>query len=279
MIDVLEFEFMRNALLAGLLVSVICGIIGTLVVVNRLVFLSGGIAHAAFGGIGLSFFLGLPVMAVTLCFSFVVALILAGVTLKAKHRSDTIVGVLWAVGMALGVIFLDLTPGYNVDLMSYLFGSILMVTHFDLLVMVVVATMVLLITGYYYQDLLAMSYDEEFARLRNVPVKPLYFLLVCMIALSVVVIIRVVGLILIIALLTIPPYIAEKYVTSLRTMMFFSALLSCLFASSGLLLSYFLNVTSGAAIIMVAAAGFFISLLLDRLFTRRASMISVSMDN
>ncbi|MEE9495215.1 MAG: metal ABC transporter permease [Desulfobacterales bacterium] len=279
MIDVLEFEFMRNALLAGLLVSVICGIIGTLVVVNRLVFLSGGIAHAAFGGIGLSFFLGLPVMAVTLCFSFVVALILAGVTLKAKHRSDTIVGVLWAVGMALGVIFLDLTPGYNVDLMSYLFGSILMVTHFDLLVMVVVATMVLLITGYYYQDLLAMSYDEEFARLRNVPVKPLYFLLVCMIALSVVVIIRVVGLILIIALLTIPPYIAEKYATSLRTMMVFSALLSCLFASSGLLLSYFLNVTSGAAIIMVAAAGFFISLLLDRLFTRRASMISVSMDN
>jgi zinc transport system permease protein len=279
MIDVLEFEFMRNALLAGLLVSVICGIIGTLVVVNRLVFLSGGIAHAAFGGIGLSFFLGLPVMAVTLCFSFVVALILAGVTLKAKHRSDTIVGVLWAVGMALGVIFLDLTPGYNVDLMSYLFGSILMVTHFDLLVMVVVAAMVLLITGYYYQDFLAMSYDEEFARLRNVPVKPLYFLLVCMIALSVVVIIRVVGLILIIALLTIPPYIAERYSTSLRTMMFFSALLSCLFASSGLLLSYFLNVTSGAAIIMVAAAGFFISLLLDRLFTRRASMISVSMDN
>ncbi|MEE8416521.1 MAG: metal ABC transporter permease [Desulfobacterales bacterium] len=279
MIDVLEFEFMRNALLAGLLVSVICGIIGTLVVVNRLVFLSGGIAHAAFGGIGLSFFLGLPVMAVTLCFSFVVALILAGVTLKAKHRSDTIVGVLWAVGMALGVIFLDLTPGYNVDLMSYLFGSILMVTHFDLLVMLVVAIMVLLITGYYYQDFLAMSYDEEFARLRNVPVKPLYFLLVCMIALSVVVIIRVVGLILIIALLTIPPYIAEKYATSLRTMMFFSTLLSCLFASSGLLLSYFLNVTSGAAIIMVAAAGFFISLLLDRLFTRRASMISVSMDN
>lgn len=273
MIDVLEFEFMRNALLAGFLVSVICGIIGTLVVVNRLVFLSGGIAHAAFGGIGLSFFLGLPVMAVTLCFSFVVALILAAVTFKAKHRSDTIVGVLWAVGMALGVIFLDLTPGYNVDLMSYLFGSILMVTQLDLLVMVVVATIVLLITGYYYQDLLAMSYDEEFARLRNVPVKPLYFLLVCMIALSVVVIIRVVGLILIIALLTIPPYIAEKYATSLRTMMLFSALLSCLFASSGLLLSYFLNVTSGAVIIMVAAAGFFISLLLDRLFTRRASMI------
>jgi zinc transport system permease protein len=279
MIDVLEFEFMRNALLAGLLVSVICGIIGTLVVVNRLVFLSGGIAHAAFGGIGLSFFLGLPVMAVTLCFSFVVALILAGVTLKAKHRSDTIVGVLWAVGMALGVIFLDLTPGYNVDLMSYLFGSILMVTQLDLLVMVVVGTMVLFITGYYYQDLLAMSYDEEFARLRNVPVKPLYFLLVCMIALSVVVIIRVVGLILIIALLTIPPYIAEKYARSLRMMMVFSVLLSCLFASSGLLLSYFLNVTSGAAIIMVAAAGFFISLLLDRLVIRRASMSSVSTSN
>ncbi len=141
------------------------------------------------------------------------------------------------------------------------------------------SVMVLFITGYYYQDLLAMSYDEEFARLRNVPVKPLYFLLVCMIALSVVVIIRVVGLILIIALLTIPPYIAEKYARSLRMMMVFSVLLSCLFASSGLLLSYFLNVTSGAAIIMVAAAGFFISLLLDRLVIRRASMSSVSTSN
>ncbi|MFQ5485792.1 MAG: metal ABC transporter permease [Desulfobacterales bacterium] len=272
MIDLLEFEFMRNALLAGLIVSLICGIIGTLVVVNRLVFLSGGIAHAAFGGIGLSFFLNLPVMAVTLGFSFVVAVVMAGVTFKAKHRFDTIVGVLWAVGMALGVIFLDLTPGYNVDMMSYLFGSILMVTHSDIIVMTVVSAMVLFITGYYYQDFLAMSYDEEFARLRNVPVKLLYFLLVCMISLSVVVIIRVVGLILIIALLTIPPYIAEKYAASLRMMMFFSTLLNCLFTSAGLLLSYFLNLTSGAAIIMVAAAGFFLSLLFERLIPRRVSI-------
>ena len=132
MIEALQFEFMRNALAAGLLASVICGIMGTLVVVNRIVFLSGGIAHAAFGGIGLAFFFGWHYMVGTIGFSLVAAVIMAAITFKAKHRADTIIGVIWAVGMAIGIILLDLTPGYNVDLMSYLFGSILTVPAADL---------------------------------------------------------------------------------------------------------------------------------------------------
>ncbi len=269
MFEVLQFEFMRNALMAGLLTSVICGIIGTFVVVNRIAFLAGGIAHAAYGGIGLAFFFGLPYIVGTLGFTLFAAMIMAAVTLKAKDRADTFIGVLWAGGMGLGVLLLDLTPGYNVDLMSYLFGSILAVPKSDLWQMLVMCLSVGLIVIFFYNDFLAMSYDEEFARLRGVPVKGLYFLLIGMIALSIVMIIRVVGLILVIALLTIPPYIAEKYVQSLSMMMLISTLLCCMFTMTGLWLSYIFNLTSGATIIMVAVAAFFISFLMQYLKSRR----------
>jgi len=265
MVEALQLEFMRNALVAGILVSLVCGVIGTLVVVNRIVFLAGGIAHAAYGGIGLAFFMGWPYVAGTTGFSLLAAGVMAAFTLKAKHRTDAMVGVIWAVGMATGVILLDLTPGYHVDLMSYLFGSILAVPVSDLWQMGFISVGVIAIVTWYYNDFLAMSYDDEFARLRNVPVTFLYCLLLGMIAVTVVIIIRVVGLILVIALLTIPPFIAEKFTGSLRAMMAVSAALSCLFTLTGLWLSYSLNLTSGATIILVAAAGFVLSALWGRL--------------
>ena len=264
-------EFMRNAIMAGLLVSLVCGVIGTLVVVNRIVFLAGGIAHAAYGGIGLAFFMGWPYLAGTLGFSLLSAGVMAAATLKARHRADAMVGIIWAVGMAIGVILLDLTPGYHADLMSYLFGSILAAPSSDLWQMGLMATLVIAVVVYYYQDFLAMSYDDEFARLRGVPVTFLYCLLLGMIAVTVVMIIRVVGLILVIALLTIPPFIAEKFTGSLKAMMAASSILSGLFTLVGLWLSYHLNLTSGATIILVAAAGFFIAALLERLKRRRSS--------
>jgi zinc transport system permease protein len=269
MIEALQLEFMRNALAAGILVSLVCGVIGTLVVVNRIVFLAGGIAHAAYGGIGLAFFMGWPYAAGTTGVSLLAAGVMAAVTLKAKHRADAVIGVIWAVGMAAGVILLDLTPGYNVDLMSYLFGSILAVPVSDLWQMGVISVGVIAIVTWYYNDFLAMSYDDEFARLRNVPVTVLYCLLLGMIAVSVVIIIRVVGLILVIALLTIPPFIAEKFTGSLRAMMVISSVLSCLFTLTGLWLSYLLNLTSGATIILVAAAGFLLAAVWGRLKAMR----------
>ncbi|PIP36494.1 MAG: hypothetical protein COS92_08670 [Desulfobacterales bacterium CG07_land_8_20_14_0_80_52_14] len=260
MLDALQLDFFRHAVAVGLLASLLCGLIGTLVVINRLVFLSGGIAHAAYGGIGLSVFLGIPFLAGTLGFALTSAWVMAAITLKAKHRSDTIIGVVWAVGMALGIILIDLTPGYHVDLMSYLFGSILTVTREDLYILSGAGLFVILVVGYFYHDLSSMAFDEEFARLRGVPVEGLYFLLVCMVALSVVLIIRVVGLILVMALMTIPPYIAEGYTASLRSMMLLSVCLSVLFMTAGLYLSFSFNLTSGAAIILTAAVGFFISM-------------------
>ncbi len=265
MLEALQFEFMRNAVLAGIMASVICGVIGSLVVVNRIVFLAGGIAHAAYGGIGLAFFLGIPYFVGIFGFSILVSMIMAAVTLKEKNRADTFIGVIWAVGMALGVILLDLTEGYNVDLMSYLFGSILTVPLSELYVMAGLSVIIIFIVGFYYHDFLAMSYDQEFAQLRGVAVKPLYFLLIAMIALSVVMVIKVVGLILIIALLTIPPFIAERYTNSLLQMILLSGLLSVIFSLTGLWFSYKLNLTSGATIIMVAACAFFLSLSIDQI--------------
>ena len=238
MIEAFQSEFMRNALLAGLLASVACGIIGTLVVVNRIVFISGGIAHASYGGIGLAFFLGIAPLAGAVGFALVIAMIMSAVTLKNKQRADTVVGVLWAVGMALGIIMIDLTPGYNVDLMSYLFGSILAVPRADMLMMALVDLGVLIIVGTLYNSFLAMSFDEEFAMAMGVRVGMLYYVLLGMIALSVIMLIRIVGLVLVIALLTIPPFIAEKFCRSLKAMMVASVFLNFFFSLAGLWFSY-----------------------------------------
>lgn len=264
MIDALQLEFMRNALAAGLLASMICGIMGTFVVVNRIVFLSGGIAHAAYGGIGLAFFLKWPYLPSTIGFSLVAAMVMAAISYTVKHRADTIIGVVWALGMAVGIILLDMTPGYNVDLMSYLFGSILTVPGSDLIIMAIIVVVMLLLVIVYYQDLLAMSYDDEFAKIRGVPVKALYFGLIGMLAITIVLVIKVVGLILVIALLTIPPFIVEKYAKSLAHMMVGSILLGAVFTVTGLWLSYRYNLTSGASIILVAGIAFLIALVVDK---------------
>lgn len=261
MFEALNMEFMQNALMAGVLASMVCGLVGSLVVVNRLVFLSGGVAHASYGGVGLAFMLGLPVLPVTAFFAVLSALIMAWVTMRVRERADTVIGVMWASGMALGIILLDLTPGYNVDLMSYLFGSIMAVPTRDIWFMACLGVAVIAVVLGCYRGFLAMSLDEDFARSRGVPVTFLYFLLVAMIALCVVMIIRVVGLILVIALLTIPPFIAERRSLSLGRMMVISCLLSMVFSIMGLLFSYLLDVSSGATIIAVAACAFFLSFL------------------
>ncbi len=275
MMDVLQFEFMRNAVMAGVLASIICGVIGTLIVVNRLVFLSGGVAHCAYGGVGMAFFFGWPYMIGAVGFSLVAALVMAAVSLRSKQRADTIIGVMWAVGMASGILLLDMTPGYNVDLMSYLFGSILSVPQSELFAMAGIGALIFLLIAYFFKDLLVMSYDEEFALVRGVPVKRLYYMLIGIVAITVVMVVQVVGLILVIALLTIPPYIAEKYTKSLLQMMLLSCCFGMLFTIGGLLISYTYDLTSGAAIIFLAGIVFFLSLLLDRLLLYRKKLVMI----
>lgn len=265
MLEALQYDFMRHALAAGLLVSLLCGVMGALAVVNRLVFLSGGIAHASYGGIGLALYFGLPVLACTFGFALVAALGMALVTLRARHRADTIIGVTWALGMALGVLLVDLTPGYNADLMGYLFGSILAVPTGALWAMAGAVVVVAGFATWFYPELLALSYDEEFARVRGVPVARLYLAMVALLSLAIVLAIQVVGLILVIALLTIPPFILERRSRSLGRLMLGSAGLGALFCVAGLALAYAFDLSSGAAIILVAGVVFFMALGLGRL--------------
>ena len=170
--EALQFEFMRNALIAGILVSIICGVLGTLVVVNRIVFISGGIAHAAYGGIGLGLYLGISPYLGAVFFSVVVSIVMGIASVKVKERADTIIGVMWAIGMALGIIFVELTPGYNVDLMSYLFGSILSVPRADIWYMVCLVVVVLGTVFFFYKEFVALSYDEEFSFVVGILLRP-----------------------------------------------------------------------------------------------------------
>jgi zinc transport system permease protein len=268
MIEALQFEFMRNALLGGILVSIACGVIGTFVVLNRIVFISGGIAHAAYGGIGLGYFLGFDPILGALSFSLASALAMGVVERKTRQRTDTIIGMMWAVGMALGILFLDLSRGYKSDMFGYLFGSILAVPRTDLYIMLGVDVIVVVMAIVFYRELLAISFDETFATVRNVKVTAIYLTLLCMIALTVVMMMRIVGLILVIALLTIPAAIAGQYARDMRTMMLGASVLGVVFTVSGLWLSYALNLTSGATIILAAAGGYVVSLGVSYLLRR-----------
>ena len=258
-IEALQFGFMRNALMAGVLVSIACGIIGTFVVVKRIVFISGGIAHAAYGGIGLGYFLKFNPILGAIVFSVAAALGMGAVQRRTRQRADTVIGVIWAIGMALGVILVDLTEGYKADLMSYLFGSILAVPSSDLLIILVLDLVIIALVVSFYKELLAISFDETFATVENVPVDAIYMILVCMIALTVVMMMRVVGLIMVIALLTMPAAISGQFVKNMKTMMVLASILGVIFTTTGLWLSYFLNLTSGATIILVSGAVYLLS--------------------
>lgn len=260
-LDALQYGFMQRALLAGILVSIACGIIGTYVVIKRVVFISGGIAHAAYGGIGLGYFLGISPTLGAVGFSLLAAFGMGAVQQKTRQRADTVIGAMWAIGMAVGIIFIDLTPGYKADLMSYLFGSILAVPQGDLVMMGVLNLVIVVVVALLYKELLAISFDEDFATVENIPVGWVNALLLGMIALTVVMMMRVVGLIMVIALLTLPAAISAQFVRQMKSMMLLSSLLGMVFTTLGLFLSYFFNLTSGATIILVAGTAYLLSLL------------------
>lgn len=264
----LQFDFMRNALMAGLLVSLAAGIVGVYVVLNRIATLSGGIAHAAYGGVGMAYFFGFDPLIGGALFSLAAALGMNLIQRKTRQRADTLVGVLWAVGMAIGIIFVDRAPGYKVDLMSFLFGSLLAVSPQDIYIILALDVVVLVTVAAFYRELLAISYDETFATVRGIPVGAISLILTALIALTVVMLMRVVGLILVIALLTLPAAIANLIARNMRQMMALASLLGAAFTLIGLWLSYQYNLTSGAVIILVAAAAYLGALLVRRVLAR-----------
>jgi zinc transport system permease protein len=262
MIDaLLHYPFMQRALVAGILAAVACGIIGTYVVVKRMVFISGGISHASFGGIGLGYYLTQYISWMTpvygaLIFTLFSALGMGTFIRKTRLSEDTTIGIMWAVGMALGIIFIGLTPGYTPDLFSYLFGSILTVTTSDLIMMAILDVIIIAIVLSLYKELLAISFDQEFGTSLGLPTQRLYLILLCLIALTVVLLIRVVGIILIIALLTIPAATARQHTHNLTKMMLLSIVFGIVAVLGGLWISYELDLASGATIILLSAAIF-----------------------
>jgi zinc transport system permease protein len=250
----LAYEFVRNALYAGLLASVLCGVVGTFVVVKRLVFLGGGISHAAFGGLGICYYYGLEPRLGAAAVAMLSALVLGGRREGRTRSADAAIGVLWAVGMALGIVFLHRTPGYAPSLMTYLFGNILTVRRSDVLLTLGLVTAVVALLALFFKELVAVAFDEEFAAVQGVAVGAVRVLLLVVTALSVVFLIQLVGIILVMALLTIPPIVSLMLVRSFGAVMLLSTLLGALMTVGGLALSYLLDVPSGPAIVLLGAA-------------------------
>src|SRR5512136_457969 len=210
-LDFLQYDFMRNALLAGLAAAVLCGIIGIYVILNRIVFISDGIAHAAFGGIGLGYFLGYDPLAFGIGSAVLTAIGIGLISTRARVSEDTAIGVFMATGLALVIIFLTLSQGYARDLYAYLFGNILAVTRDDVWLILLLTLIILALVFLLYKEFLLLSFDPVYAEAIGLPVSGLRLLLLAMVAFSVVVLIKVVGIIMVIALLTIPGAISRQY--------------------------------------------------------------------
>jgi zinc transport system permease protein len=256
---VASHEFMRNALLTGVLAGIACGFVGTLVVVRRITYIAGGISHCVLGGIGAAVYLErahgwtfLSPLVGALVAALLAAFVIGAVSLRAKERVDTVIGAVWAIGMAVGVLFLAKTPGYAVDLMSYLFGNILMVTPGDLWLIAALDAVVVVAGLLFYNQFLAISFDEEFAEARGLKVQAYYLLLLFLTALTVVLLVTVVGIVLVIALLTIPAAVAGRVSGKLSQMIALATIFSVVFTTGGLALSYGPDLPAGATIIILA---------------------------
>jgi zinc transport system permease protein len=259
MIEALSFQFFQNALLIAVLASIASGIIGTFIVVKRMSLISGSIAHAAFGGLGISYFLNVNPLFGGVLFSLISAVSIALFRKNAKNRIDTLLSFLWATGMAIGLVFIFMTPGYATDLFTYLFGNILLVSRFDIYIIILLDIVILSIVYLMYNSFLAVTFDEEYAETRNMPVTLVNMILFALIALTIIATIRVVGIVLMIAILTIPAATAQLFHKTVKKIMITSSLITLSASISGLFISYYLNFATGPIIVLIISAVFSIS--------------------
>ncbi|MDY6865271.1 MAG: metal ABC transporter permease [Halobacteriota archaeon] len=260
MFEILQYGFIQNAIVAGTVASIICGLVGVFIILKRITFISGGIAHTSFGGIGLGYLLNVNPIITAVFFSIISALGIGIISKRSHLHEDTIIGVIWAMGMSLGVIFIGMSPGYAPDLMSYLFGNILAVTSWDIRMMLLMAVIISLTIIAFYKELVAISFDEEYARAIGIPAEALYLLLLCLVALTIVLLIKVVGIIMVIALLTIPAATGSQFSKDLKKIIALSIAFGIFFVISGLFVSYHLDIASGATIVLIAGSTFLLSI-------------------
>lgn len=268
--EVLQYKFFIHAVLASVLCGVACGMVGTYVVCRRLVFLSGGITHSSFGGIGIAYYLGLNPLLGAFCFAVLSAIGIEACAADKRIREDSAIGLIWSLGMAVGIIFVYMTPGYAPNLMSFLFGNILSVTVSDLIGMAVVVAAVVVVFALFYRPVMYVAFDREYAASQNVPTRWIGYLMAVLIAVTIVISIRVVGIVLLISLLTMPAVIANQLTRSFGRMMAGASVVAVVGTLIGLYASYLLDIPSGAATIFVLTVALIIVKLLPlRKFIRK----------
>jgi len=256
MTEIFEYEFIRNAIFASILASIACGIVGSFIVVKKLTFISGGIAHTAYGGVGLGYLLGINPLFGAIFFSLIASTSISIMRSKKNQSEDTLIGIMWALGMALGIIFISLSPGYAPDLMSYLFGNILAVSLLEIYLMIILNIIIVTVVMINFKKLQAVTFDEEYSRAMGINVDRYYFILYLLIALTVVLLIKVVGIILVIALLSIPASISLNFTKSIGRMITNAIFIGVGMMLLGLFLSYYLNLPSGSVIIIVSSIAY-----------------------
>jgi len=261
--EILSYTFMQRALLASVLIGTVSAVIGVYVVLRGLSFIGAGIAHASFGGVALGFLLGINPLLTAVVFCLLTAWGIAWTSRRAEVKEDTAIGIFFAATMALGILFIGLMRGYNVDLFGYLFGSVLAVTRLDLWLSLLLGAGVLLIVGLFFKELLFITFDPEMARVSGLPAGAIYVLLLSLMALTIVLSIKVVGIILVSALIVIPAAAAYQLTEDFRRMMLLAVIIGNLSAIVGLFLSYGLNTASGATMVLTATLIFFLSALLS----------------
>ncbi len=244
----LQFEFMQNALLGVMLISIIAGIIGTVIVVRRKVFVAGGITHASFGGIGIAYYLGVNPLIGAFLFAVTTALSIDVLERKSKIRPDSAIAMLWSLGMAIGLIFMFLSPGYSANLMGFMFGDILSISTSDLVGSACLAGTLGLLAIFYYRPLLYVSFSPDFAKLSGLRVNLIQSVISIFTALGIVLAIKAVGIVLVLSLFTIPQAISGMFTHNMRTMFILSTLVSLVAGMIGLMASYYIDLPAGAVI-------------------------------
>lgn len=262
---IINYNFMQNAVMSALFASIICGIIGTIVIEKNLVMMSGGIAHTSFGGIGLGYYLGFEPLIGGLAFAIISALTIVKIKNQINTKSDTLIGLFWSVGMALGILFISFTPGYPPTMSTYLFGDVLTTSRLDVIFAGLLAFLILFIIGAYYKYWKAYLFDDEFLSVLGINTGFMEYFLFILIAFAIVVVIKLVGIILVIALLTAPAAIAKIFTYSLKKMMIAAVFLSIVFSAIGLYLSYNFDIPSGATIILLAGGSYLLIALFKNL--------------
>lgn len=250
--EILYYTFFQNALIGSILASIICGIIGTYIVTRRLVLISGGITHASFGGIGLGVYLGISPILSAMVFAVASACGVQWLSHRSDMREDSAIAVFWTFGMSIGILCSFMTPGFMTDLPSYLFGNILTIGAGDLWLLAILATITCGIFTIWLRPIVSIAFDSEFARSQHLPVQIVEYLMMALIAMTIVSILRMVGVVLAISLLSVPQMTANLFTFSFKRMIWLSILFGCIDCISGLTVSYYLNVPSGASIIFVS---------------------------